>query len=192
MSKSVDIFNLSPITYRVLTLAYVVLDLVGSILLLVFRKDLVERYNVKEYISDENMRIAVFIFGQFWVISNWSLLYGISNRKKLYVKLHLYYTIGVFVGLAVALVLIAFMVLCAMVGMMDKENVDLTNMFGASILVSSGLALLLTIGIGILTLVIAMIKLTLEGLIETFIPIEEAAKVVKEGEDILKEKECIA
>lgn len=43
------------------------------------------------------------------------------------------------------------MVLCAMVGMMDKENVDLTNMFGASILVSSGLALLLTIGIGILT-----------------------------------------
>lgn len=37
-----------------------------------------------------------------------------------------------------------------------------------------------------------MIKLTLEGLIETFIPIEEAAKVVKEGEDILKEKECIA
>lgn len=35
--------------------------------------------NVKEFISDETMRKAVFIFGQFWVISNWSLLYGISN-----------------------------------------------------------------------------------------------------------------
>lgn len=66
-------------------------------------------------------------------------------------KLHLYYKIGVFAGFAVALVLLAFMVLCAMVGIMDKENVDLMTMFVASILVTLGLALLLTIGIGILT-----------------------------------------
>lgn len=47
-----------------------------------------------------------------------------------------------------------------------------------------------------------MINLTLMEVVVTFIPIEEAAKVVKEGddqqtkllksEDVLKEKECIA
>ncbi|KAL1374167.1 hypothetical protein pipiens_004977 [Culex pipiens pipiens] len=76
------------------------------------------------------------------------------------------------------------------------------TMFVASILVTLGLALLLTIGIGVLTLVIAMINFILMGVVETFIPIKEAAKVVKEGdeqqtkllksEDVLKEKECIA
>ncbi|XP_039434118.1 uncharacterized protein LOC120416431 [Culex pipiens pallens] len=202
MAKFVALINFSPMTYRVLTLAYVVLSITGSILLLVYRKDLVEYCNVKEFISDETMRKAVFIFGQFWVISNWSLLYGISNQKELYVKLHLYYTIVVFIGFAVTLVLIAFMVLSAMVGIMDKENADLINMFGASMMVTLGLTFLLTIGIGILTLVIAMINLTLMGVVVTFIPIEEAAKVVKEGddqqtkllksEDVLKEKECIA
>lgn len=66
-------------------------------------------------------------------------------------KLHLYYTIVVFIGFAVTLVLIAFMVLSAMVGIMDKENADLMNMFGASMMVTLGLTFLLTIGIGILT-----------------------------------------
>lgn len=47
-----------------------------------------------------------------------------------------------------------------------------------------------------------MINFILMGVVETFIPIKEAAKVVKEGdeqqtkllksEDVLKEKECIA
>uniref|UniRef100_A0A8D8EWI7 (northern house mosquito) hypothetical protein n=2 Tax=Culex pipiens TaxID=7175 RepID=A0A8D8EWI7_CULPI len=135
----------SPVTCRIVSVTYALLSLVGSILLLKYRLELVEDYNPDGLVSDKNMRIIVFVFGHFWLTSIVILLGGMLWGIATLIKIHLYFLNGVNVGFFATLLIGAVTFLGICVGEMDKARTPWTEMIFQSFKYTLAMALLLSL-----------------------------------------------
>ncbi|XP_038121682.1 uncharacterized protein LOC119770582 [Culex quinquefasciatus] len=163
VQKFLEVIKPSPRICHVLALIYTVLSLAGSILVLKYRRDWVEKYNEKELITDESTRVIVFLFGLYWLISNGFLLFGFLSNNVTFKKIHLYFVVGLFVGVG-GVLLIGFLIgLNFFVRQLDKAETSWLEMTHKSINLFLGMTLFASMIAFTMILCIAAIHYILIG-----------------------------
>uniref|UniRef100_A0A8D8CQM1 (northern house mosquito) hypothetical protein n=1 Tax=Culex pipiens TaxID=7175 RepID=A0A8D8CQM1_CULPI len=147
---------LSATIFRVLSFVYAGLSLVGSLLLLFYRKDLA---------TSENECQFIHLFAVLWLIFNFTLVYGLCLRDTTFIRIHLYYVQAVVWTFVVALFALGVSLLAVLVGLMDEVNLPWASKVGLAQGAAEVLGIIFVVCCALLYVVYSIVKCVLEGFI---------------------------